>query len=136
MLTTLQARAGLADVLVEWGVPMEPGADRERVYIGDATGVVREWAGIGQFRIDETYNLTIHVEVIQEGDDQRACEERMFAIIAEVEQTAVLMVVNGSGLTWRAKPGPMDPKTFPYGDAGWLSQVTLNLECHGRIQAS
>lgn len=136
LLTALQARPGLAGVLVQWGVPFEVPADRERVYLGDATGVTREWAGLGQFRIDEIYGLAVHVEVCMEGDDQRACEERMFAIVAEVEQAAVLAAMSGTGLTWRAKPGPMNPLTFPFGDAGWISQVTLSLECHGRIQAA
>lgn len=136
LLTALQARAGLNGTLVQWGVPFEVPADRERVYIGDAKDVDREWAGLGQYRIDETYNLSVHVEVHQEGNDQRACEERMFAIVAEVEQTAVLAAMTGTGLTWRAKPGAMNPQTFPFGDAGWISQVTLNLECHGRIQAA
>jgi hypothetical protein len=133
LLTTLQARPGLAGVLVQWGMPSEEPSDRERVYVDDATNVEREWAGLGQLRIDESYSLHVHVEVAQRGNDPRACEERMFAIVAEVEQAAVL--APPGVLNWGVKPGPMDPRTFPFAD-GWLSQVTLNLECGGRIQAS
>lgn len=136
LLTTLGARAGLTGVLLAWGVPMdEPSANRERVYIGDAVNVQRTWAQLGRYRIDEDYALHIFVEVYQEGDDQRTCEERMWAIVAEVEQAAVVDITLTGVLKWGAKPGAMDPKTFPYGD-GWISQVTLNLECSSRIQAA
>ena len=113
----------------------EPTDARERVYIDDAINVEREWAQLGQFRIDESYELKIAVEVYQEGDDRRACEERMWAIVAEVEQAAVLDVTLAGVLNWGAKPGTMNPRTFPWGE-GWISQVVLQLECSARIQAS
>lgn len=133
LLTTLQARPGLAGVLIQWGIPMEEPADRERVYIDDPTNVEREWAQLGRYRVDESYDLHVHVEVSQRGNDRRACEERMYQIVAEVEQAAV--VAPPGVLNWGIKPGPMDPRTFPFAD-GWLSQTTLNLACSGRIQAS
>ena len=135
LLTTLQARPGLVDVLIEWGIPMEQPANRERVYVDDAVNVTRDWAQIGQFTIDEEYTLHIHVEVFQEGDDRRVCEERMWAIVAEVEQAAVLDITLAGVLKWGAKPGPMDPKCFPYAD-GWMSNVMLNLECGARLRAT
>lgn len=133
LLTTLQARTGLAGVLVAWGLPMDEPADRERVYVDDATNVERDWAQLGLRRVDESYDLKVHVEVYERGNDRRGCEERMFEIVAEVEQAAV--VAPPGVLNWAVKPGAMDPRSFPWAD-GWLSQVTLNLECHGRIQAS
>jgi hypothetical protein len=135
LLTTLSARPGLSGVLIVWGIPMDEPADRERVYVDDATSVAREWAQIGGFRIDESYDLKIHVEVYERGNDRRACEERMWAIVAEVEQAAVLDITLAGVLNWGAKPGSMDPRCFPWAD-GWLAQVTLNLECSGRIKAS
>ena len=135
LLTTLQARPGLDGVLVAWGLPAELPEDRERVYVDDAINVDREWAQLGQLRIDEHYTLRIHVEVYQAGDDQRTCEERMWEIAAEIEQAAVLDITLAGVLNWGAKPGAMDPRCFAYAD-GWLAQVTLNLECSARIQAS
>lgn len=135
LMTSLAARGGLAGVLIGWGVPMDEPEDRERVYVDDATNVTREWAQIGRYRIDESYSLRVHVEVYQRGDDRRACEERMWAIVAEVEQTAVTDITLAGVLAWGCKPGQMDPKCFPWAD-GWLAQVTLNLVCSGRIQAS
>lgn len=135
LLTTLQARAGLAGVLIEWGVPLEEPANRERVYIDDPVGVEREWAGLGQLRLDESYELQVPVEVYQAGDDRRATEERLWAIVAEVEQAAVLDLTLAGVLSWGVRPGMSDPKCFPWAD-GWMAQVSLRLFCSGRIQAS
>jgi hypothetical protein len=135
LLTTLQARTGLASVLVAWGLPAQLPEESERVYIDDAINVTREWAGIGSFVIDEEYTLRVHVEVYQAGDDQRACEERMWQVVAEIEQAAVLDVTLANVLKWGAKPGAMDPKCQPTED-GWLAFVTLNLDCGARLRAS
>ena len=135
LLEALAARTGLSGVLLAWGVPTTEPEDRERVYVDDAINVEREWAQIGQFRIDESYSLRVHVEVYQRGDDRRGCEERMWEIAAEIEQAAVLDITLAGVLNWGAKPGAMDPRCFAYAD-GWLAQVTLNLECSARIQAS
>ncbi len=132
LVTTLQARPGLAGVLVSWGVPAKIPPERERVYVDDAIDVQRSWAALGQLRIDESYRLRIHVEVFQAGDDQRACEERMWAIVAEVEQAALNDITLANVLKWGAKPGAMDPKCQPAPE-GWLAFVTLNLDCSARI---
>lgn len=132
LVTTLQARAGLAGVLVQWGMPAEVPAERERVYVDDAVRVVREWAVLGRYRLDEAYSLLIVVEVFQEGDAQRACEERMWEIVAEVEHAAVEDLTLAGVLKWGAKPGAMEPKCLPAAD-GWLAFVTLRLDCKARI---
>jgi hypothetical protein len=134
-IAALQARSGLAGVLVEWGVPMEVPAIRERVYVDDATNVDRQWVALGQNRLDEQYDLQVIVEVYQEGDDRRATELRMWAVVAEVEQCAVvdlrLAVAN-----WDVpKPRTDNPRLLPTGD-GWLSTVTLLVECSARIHAT
>ncbi len=133
--TTLQARVGLAGVLVQWGYPMESPADRERIFIDDAKSVDRAWAGLGQLRVDETYKLTIHAEVFQEGDDAMTCELRMWAIVAEVERAVLNDITLAGILTWGAKPSAMDPKCFPSGD-GWWSVVALTFDCSARIAPS
>ncbi len=135
ILATLQARAGLAGVLVRWGYPTESPADRERIFIDDATGVGRQWAALGQLRIDETYKLTIPVEVFQEGDDPMACELRMWAIVAEVERAVLNDITLAGILNWGTKPSSMDPKCFPSGD-GWWSVVALTFDCSARIAPS
>ncbi len=142
LLVTLNARkdaapagTGLDGVLIEDGVPMEVPEDRERVYIDDPVNVVREWAQLGRFAIDESYTMKIPVEVFQEGNDRAACRRRFFEIVAEVELAAVLDVTLAGVLNWGVKPGPMDPKCRPTGD-GWLAFATVSLECSGRIRAS
>lgn len=134
-ITALQARSGLAGVLVEWGVPMEVPANRERVYVDDATNVDRQWVALGQNRLDEQYDLQVIVEVFQEGDDRRATELRMWAIVAEVEQCAVVDL-RVAVANWDVpKPRTDSPRLLPTGD-GWLSTVTLLVECSARIHAT
>lgn len=142
LITTLQARSGLAGVLIAWGLPAEPPPTRERVYVDDAVNVSRDWAGVGNFVIDEEYTLHIRVEAFQEGevigrDDQRTCEERMWAIVAEVEQAIVLDVTLGGvlGGPGNAKPGQLVPKCFPV-DNGWIAHVVIDVDCRARIKAS
>lgn len=136
LITLLQARPGLTGVLVDWGIPQqEPTDARERVYVDDATGVERAWVALGQLRLDETYRLQVAVEVYREGTDRRACEERMWAIVAEVEQTAVVSMRLPVSNWEVPKPEMGDPKTFPWGD-GWCSNVMLELVCAARIQAT
>ncbi len=139
LLTTLAARPALAGVLVAWGMPAEPPPQREAIYILDAVNVQREWAQLGQLRIDESYTLRVLVEVYQEGecvgrDDQRVCEERMWAIVAEVEQAIVADLTLASVLAGpgHAKPGPVDPRCFPVHD-GWVAEAPLQIQCRARI---
>lgn len=134
LLTTLQARVGLAGVLIQWGIPTEPPPDLERVYLDDAVEVEREWATLGTLKITESYILPVAVEVFQYGNDQRACEERMWTITAEIEQAALGDVTLAGILRhWGAKPGGLDPHCVPSGVDGWLAYVTLNFDCAARI---
>lgn len=136
LITLLQARPDLTGVLIDWGIPQqEPTDSRERVYVDDAINVKRDWIALGQLRLDETYAIQVAVEVYREGSDRRACEERMWAIVAEVEQTAVLSL-RLPVTQWEApRPEMGDPKTFPWGE-GWCSNVLLELACSARIQAA
>lgn len=134
LLTRLKQRPGLAGVLVEWGLGAKLPAVSERVALGDVTNVMREWVALGQRRVNETYTLSIHVEVYQRGDDQRACEERMWEIVSEVELTAISDITLAGVLNWGCKPGAMAPRTGPADSEGWVSFVTLHLDCTARIQ--
>lgn len=136
LLATLQARPGLTGVLVQWGLPSEVPAERERVYINDAINVQRVWGQIGRNSVAEAYTLQLIVEVFQEGDDQQATEARMWEIVAEIELAAINDVTLAGILRqWAAKPGALNPKCLPTGD-GWLAFVTVNLDCKARIQPS
>src|SRR5215218_10858957 len=89
LLTKLEARAGLADVLIAWSAPVRPPMQSEAIYLDDAVDVEREWVSLGAQRLDERYTLQVRVETTAYGDGsdiRRAVEERMWALVAEVEQ--------------------------------------------------
>lgn len=137
LLATLQSDPDLDGVVVEWGIPAEPHPNREAVYIGDAQDVTREWAQIGQYRIDESYNLHVLVEVYREGTDEQGTEERMWEIVARVERAVVADltlagVLAGPG---HAKPGRLEPRTVRF-DAGFHAFCGLRVECSARITSS
>lgn len=135
LLVVLAARAGLAGVLVADGLPVDLPSENERVFVDDAINVRREWAQLGGYRIDESYTIKVAVETYMPGSDRAACRQRLFALIAEVEQAAVLDITLAGVLHWGVKPNAMDPKVLPTDD-GWLGTVTLNLDCSARITAS
>lgn len=146
LLVTLAARkaaapagSGLQGVLILDGLPApgNPPPEREVVCIDDPVNIVREWAQVGGgFRIDETYDMRIVVDVIREGNDRAACRQRFFEVVAEIEQAAVLDITLAGILNWGVKPGSMDPTCVPFSDAAWHANATLNLRCSGRIQPS
>lgn len=133
ILTTLTALGSLSGVLVAWGVPGEVPEQRERVYIDDATDIRRDWATLGRYTLEENYGLQLLVEVYQEGDDQRACEERMWVIVALVERAVLTDITLAGTLKWGAKPGAItEQKTLPASD-GWLSYARMRIDCGARL---
>lgn len=135
LLAILQAVGGLSGVLVDRGVPAEPPPQNERVYVDNAVEIVREWAGIGQYRLDEEYVIRIPVEVYLPGDDQAACEDRMWEIVALVEQAIIADLTLNGILTGpgHAKPaGCEDQNSFAAPD-GWISHTVLRIDCKARI---
>jgi len=135
LLTILQGIGGLSGVLVARGVPAEPPPQSERVYIDNAVEINREWAGIGQFKLDEEYIVRIPIEVYQPGNDQPACEDRMWQIVALIEQAIIADltlngILDGPG---HAKPaGCEDQNSFAAPD-GWISHTVLRIDCKARI---
>jgi hypothetical protein len=112
--------------------------DPELVVVDDADKWTQEWAQLGQFRIDESYTIKVHIETFYASpndapEHRAACRHRLFDLIAEVQQAAVLDVTLAGILNWGVKPNGGNPVVFPV-DGGWLGAVTLNLECSGRIQ--
>ena len=135
LLTILQGVSGLSGVLVARGVPADPPPQAERVYVDNATDIEREWAGLGQFKLYEEYTVRIPVEVYLAGNDQLACEDRMWEIVALVEQ-AVLADLTLNGILdgpGHAKPaGCEDQNSFAAPD-GWISHTVLRIDCKARI---
>lgn len=139
MLTTLSAVPGLAAVLVARGLPVDQPPARERVYIDNAVDIVRDWMMIGRKRLDESYTVRILVEVFLDGDDQQACEDRMWEIVALVELAIVGdITLNGvlNGNTDRPSgvvPGGIEDQNSFAAPDGWISHAVLRIDCAARI---
>ncbi len=143
LLLTIAARLdqeAFADVELVDGVSGRlPSAD-EIVVVGDAKRWAQEWAQLGQFRIDESYTLEVFIETYfaspnDAPEHRTTCRHRLFALIAEVQQAAVLDITLAGILNWGIKPNGGNPEVWPT-DGGWVGSVTLNLDCSARIQAS
>jgi hypothetical protein len=140
LLVALQAVPGLAGVLIRRGLPGNPNVpELERIYIDNAVDMSREWMMLGRMRLDESYTIRVPVEVYQDGDDQAACEDRMWTIIALVEAVVIADTTLGgllNGNTDRPsgmKPdGPDEQNSFATPE-GWFSQAVLRIDCAARI---
>lgn len=83
LLTLLRADAGLAGVQIDYA---DPGASigQEEIFYG-RTVETEKPDSLGQRRQREAYDIEVYVYVAQDGDDPQACEERCWAIVAELE---------------------------------------------------
>lgn len=141
MLTTLSALPGLTGVLIARGLPTDSTriAQLERVYIDNAVDIERNWMMLGRKRLDESYTVRVLVEVFQYGDDQRACEDRLWEIVAEVELALIAdTTLNGvlNGNTDRPSgviPGGVEDQNSFVADDGWMSHAVLRIDCAARI---
>lgn len=83
LVTRLSARTGLDGVQVTYGLPAGA-VKREHIIIGGANGS-QEYRTIGHLHRMEEYVVQVYVNVIREGVQQQACDERCFALLAEIE---------------------------------------------------
>lgn len=98
LITALSARSSLTGVQIGYGMPA--GAlSREHMLLGNLTGT-QEFRAIGAQHKFEEFEQTMHIGVVREGQQQQACDERAFALMAELED--VLMddlTVGGTVMT-------------------------------------
>lgn len=85
LLTLLRADSALSGVQITYS---HPGAtiQQECVYFNRTVETERP-AALGQRRQNEDYYMEVVVDVAQDGDDAQVCEERCWALVAEVENT-------------------------------------------------
>lgn len=133
LLALIDARPGLDGVHVAWGIPAELPQELERVFVGDAVEVSREWVSLGAYKLDEEYTLQVHVETFAAGNDQATTEQRLWTLIAEVEaavrDSVPKLTLNGTVRV--ARPDAVDTQTLPTDD-GWAASATLRIVCEAR----
>jgi hypothetical protein len=82
--TQLAARGGLSGVQISYGPPL-PALQKETIWLGDADGTQDNATFQAPNQVLEQYDLQIVTNVIREGTDEVAADNRCFAIQAELE---------------------------------------------------
>lgn len=85
LLELLKVRPGLADVQVEYARPADDAMAHDAMWFEGAR-LAQKAEALGNTRRDETYTLDLVVSIRRDDDgNPQACEERMWEVIAEVE---------------------------------------------------
>lgn len=128
LLGMLQARAGLAGVLVQAGLPAELPVNRERVYIDGATGETIPRQG---HPVQENFQVLVVIETRQiTGRDAAGyalTEARKWQLYAEVLGTVEDDPELGVAVWWSFLTVQAEV-TRPTTD-GWFGQVVALLHC-------
>lgn len=85
LFTLLRDWPGLGGVQIEWARPSEDAMALESVWFGGAR-LAQKAEALGNQRRDETYTLDLVISIRRDGDEPQLCEQRMWDIVAEVEQ--------------------------------------------------
>ena len=132
ILAALAARPALANVQRTWGGPTEEADVRyEMIHLGPARGA-GEWRTLGAGKRHESYTIEVRVIVMKHGDDERATEERAFALLDEVSSalTADRFLANGGAdllytpaaiESWEQTNTPMPEQ--------WGAQIVAQVRC-------
>lgn len=117
-------------VQVSYGAPL-PNPARELVWLADVDGE-QNAAALGRQRREETYTLTVYVDVLREGTDQQTCSERAFTIAGWIENILRADATQGGVVRTAEIEGPLRLEEFA-GDTSRGARVTLSVYCTARI---
>jgi hypothetical protein len=114
----------------------------DRVIVLNARDIRREWAHLGQERLEETYTLPVAVEVNRRGDDVSFVEDRLWAIVTAVERAVVEDYTMG-GAVRAATPAGADapgeqagPNATASSEDALLGMLTVRFECMAHVDLS
>jgi hypothetical protein len=128
--TLLDARDELDGALVQFGLPAKLPVPMERVYIRGARNWTRRYS-VEQGGFEETYDLPVLVEVDRAGDDHDGTADRMWDIVAAIDDT----LRTNEGLNWTVRQaflaGADEDTNVSSQTKGWLSKGFLTV----RVQA-
>jgi hypothetical protein len=137
LLALLTAASALTGVQCEWAHP-GTGLQQEAIFFRGV--IVDEVAGaLGQQRRNESYILETVVSVAQDGDEAQACETRMWALVAAVENVlrpplgpggAVSANLGGAVNLWAVVERI---EQTPYVEQGQrVSEAVMGIRCQSR----
>ena len=107
----------------------------DRIVILNAREVRREVMALSpQTPMREEYTLNVAVEVYRQGDGMQVVEDRLWAIITEVEQY-VMSNKTLSGAVMQALPMQVDEQSGPSAtdEDTALAMATLQIQCRARV---
>lgn len=134
LITILNARAGLSGVQVAYGYLNDSAQlQDENINVGKVR-FNQEWGALGNRRREESYRVELIIVVKREGDDQQGTEERMWAVLAEVEQALRADPTLG-GAVRVSELTEGDQDNWPDSE-GWFSQVTAQITCQASLPLS
>lgn len=107
LLTLLEADSGLSGVGFTYADPGEA-ISQEALFYG-RTIATEKPNSMGRRGQHEAYDVEIYVYVAQDGDDPQTCEQRAWAIVAEIENVVRANNGNTGALSAALTPG-----------AGWV----------------
>lgn len=125
MIAAIKANSAIttAGTPVLWGEPTKEGdykGKTEAIWLGDVDQT-EEWPGITQRR-DEDYTVGVVIRVIKRGNDEKATEERAWALRDEV--AAAMTTVRPSYI--QAEIERTTQRNTPTDDA-WFTDLTLTV---------
>lgn len=131
-LTALQARPGLVDVQI---VPAYPGSEMARpdvIHLAKTVWDQEDFKLSGGTKKRERYYFEVIVMVTREGDDAQACENRAWALTAEIEQ----QLVNPTGdLTLGGAVNGWAEFEIVDQTPGWANGIRVNV-VEGRVHVT
>ena len=129
-LIVADASVVAAKVQVSYGWP-SPHQARELIWIGDVEGE-QNAAALGKQRREETYKMTLKVDVLREGNDQKSASERAFVIAGWIENILRNDATLGGVVRTAEIEGPLELKENAT-DKARNSGGTLSIYCTARI---
>lgn len=126
---TLSAWPAFSGANTTWGLASETDDLRtENIHVSNARSE-SDWSALGRGHRHEQVTVEVVVQVIREGDDQRATEERMWALAAEVENALAADPTLGGVVRGHPRPASVTSLKQNNSIAGdrWVSDVTLEV---------
>jgi hypothetical protein len=126
----IDANVVAAAIQVAYGAPL-PNPSRELIWLADVDGE-QATAALGHQRREETYTLTIFVDILREGLDQKACTERAFTVAGWIENILRTDASVGAVVRTAVVAGPLRLEEFA-SDTSRGARLTLSVYCTARI---
>ena len=118
---------------ISWAAPSDDeDYTDEMVWLGDVD-YEDSFKVLGAQRIDEEYTIPVSIQVVREGDNPQATEERWWALRALCVNALRDDLTLGGVVNQWVGSFPSNNETRPAGPKQWLSRGTVSLTCRARI---